>query len=868
MAEGSKETPLLIDQKRAAEPNDELANKKVKTSFVCEKATLDGLENNVRKLKHFLKQLDEEIKKAKDEANMTELLRLGGLQALAGDKLEKATANKAKRLSMIAPGSVLADFGIDRDMMHTFDLKRLQDRVSELFDWYGDNSAPRKKYAAPYFAFIQSSGMGKTKLLWELREWVRENPWDEDAFKGSFCCCETILCSPLGNHKEEIGQHAAFSYRLNVPNQSRSSPNQPCIISNQWSNPFGLYTAIPNQLSTPLAGSYAQWGVPLADSCPEITNLLNKILTDCMKKEEASGKHTGRRRKVILLFDESQHLLLNCGAAFQSVRSWLCRIRTTLEAADVVAVFAGTTLGLADVYCDLPKLQLSLMPNNGFYASGTLPYEPFWNLCTIGLFANLPRTDTAESDYHRAVPYGRPLFALKKDKELEALEPLVLRKMLGNQTQDVTACLKESLQRLENHVSHNTFEEGTLNVLRSQTRWSDSIEACFSILGTRLQMGHAKADIASSLVADGYAVLSHCFARQAKYVALQDIVHESVSIFFPTDPVCARLAMALMDETWWAMSDEQKVVHGIGKSFWTKKMTEIFAKGQCRPSQGGFDELAAAAYLLFCGDVLRKRIDATYKTFSVPLSTYIECLVDPNAWCSQHGPLVKLEAEDHPYTEAHVSFIQVTRNDMCFKVDDFFDEGFLRDLYLSGSAFYCCPTFPMFDLVAGIKLSNSHTKQETFVPLLVSIATKADIITQEEALEKILYVLQRNKRGGMGLRLLFEGMNPDDDCSTVALLSKEDVNCLLEGNHVSKALIVPHDDPFGVTNMLLESSLRGFGTSEVYASHSFLYKHSRDNVKSEHFVRKKDAKELESYVDEMRMELLESRTKVPSDEEE
>jgi hypothetical protein len=305
----------------------------------------------------------------------------------------------------------------------------------------------------------------------------------------------------------------------------------------------------------------------------------------------------------------------------------------------------------------------------------------------------------------------------------------------------------------------------------------------------------------------------------------------------------------------------------MGKSFWTKKMSEMFANGICHPSQGGFGELAAAAYLLFCGDVLRKRIDATYKTFSVPLSTYIECLVDPNAWYAQHGPLVKLEAEDRLYTEAHVSFIQVTRNDIRFKVDDLFDEVFLRDLYLSGSAFYCCPMFPMFDLVASIKLSNSHTKQETFVPLLISIATKMDIGTQGEALDKMLNVLQRNKNGGMGLRLLFDGSKPDGDCSTFALPAKEQVNCLLEGKAVSRAVFVPQDDPFGITDMLLGASSCGSGKSEVYAAHSFLYQHTQEKVQSKNIVRKKEANELEPFLDEMRTELLESRTKVLNDEE-
>jgi hypothetical protein len=55
----------------------------------------------------------------------------------------------------------------DSKLSHDADLKALLERVDETFAWY--NPGPRT-YVAPYFPMIQSSGMGKTKLLHELRE--------------------------------------------------------------------------------------------------------------------------------------------------------------------------------------------------------------------------------------------------------------------------------------------------------------------------------------------------------------------------------------------------------------------------------------------------------------------------------------------------------------------------------------------------------------------------------------------------------------------------------------------------------------------------------------------------------------------------
>jgi hypothetical protein len=76
------------------------------------------------------------------------------------------------------------------------------------------------------------------------------------------------------------------------------------------------------------------------------------------------------------------------------------------------------------------------------------------------------------------------------------------------------------------------------------------------ILATRVQMGHVSRKVASTLVADGYAHLVGFVPRsigleldidsKSKITTHEDIAH----ICYLPDPVCAHLAMCLMDADW------------------------------------------------------------------------------------------------------------------------------------------------------------------------------------------------------------------------------------------------------------------------------------------------------------------------------
>jgi hypothetical protein len=77
------------------------------------------------------------------------------------------------------------DFEItNTDLVHTYDIDSLQAKVESLFKWHNDPNE-REIYMAPFFPLVQSNGMGKTKLLYELRNRLRQ---------GSEYSCEIFLC--------------------------------------------------------------------------------------------------------------------------------------------------------------------------------------------------------------------------------------------------------------------------------------------------------------------------------------------------------------------------------------------------------------------------------------------------------------------------------------------------------------------------------------------------------------------------------------------------------------------------------------------------------------------------------------------------
>jgi hypothetical protein len=307
--------------------------------------------------------------------------------------------------------------------------------------------------------------------------------------------------------------------------------------------------------------------------------------------------------------------------------------------------------------------------------------------------------------------------------------------------------------------------------------------------------------------------------------------------------------MAMMDADW-EMSSAGTTFRGREKTFWSAKMTQIFSTGICYPSERGLRELVGTLYLLFCGDLLRKSIDKAYKTFSVPLASFVQCLLKPHEFDNQPQPLMMPNSREKGqlYRDAHVSFIQVTRNYLCFSAAEFYHQDFLRDLFESGTAFFVHPNFPEIDLVASVKLTT-FGNVVSYVPLFVCFTTSIDIKKSDED-------LLNSNLGGVRLKVRFDRSNKGYMSD---VLTAEDLDSMLYGNTVSGTVIVPRDDPFVITDILTDTVWCGSERSEVYASHFQLYCYPLEEVNSANLIRKTNAEATLSYLNDLRKALLDVR---------
>jgi hypothetical protein len=194
----------------------------------------------------------------------------------------------------------------------------------------------------------------------------------------------------------------------------------------------------------------------------------------------------------------------------------------------VIGVFSGTSSAIlnytipSDLVTD-DKLEKA-SPSRGlrdfksFYTRGSKIFEPFFTLTTIAVLKttneienqsdhekSIPFEIENQSDYEKSIPYGRPLFAI----------------MHAN---------KVLQDKIETILSRLLLDTG-----KQEFDWTEQPESLLSVLATRVQMGSTNLSVVSNLVAKGYANLTGVTCNTATFV-------------YMPDPVCARLAMCMMDE--------------------------------------------------------------------------------------------------------------------------------------------------------------------------------------------------------------------------------------------------------------------------------------------------------------------------------
>mmetsp|Transcript_2113 Transcript_2113/g.5243 ORF Transcript_2113/g.5243 Transcript_2113/m.5243 type:complete len:417 (-) Transcript_2113:574-1824(-) len=297
---------------------------------------------------------------------------------------EEEAAKQAARAAAISP-LTKPQFGISDtsrfNYADDYDLLQFKEDIDELFDWYPENDTPAalngsgaKKYTAPCRPIIQSSGTGKTKLMYDFKDkYGKKNADDTDKTYHvvSFLCAK---------NKTTDDSTRVFDF-------------------------------------------------PLAeDRLKDIGTTLGDAIKD-KTGQDATAVSSGdsAKLKVVLMFDEAQHLLeakapLQSGdgtphTPFESLRSFLRHRRPSMQ---IVAVYAGTSTSLGDCYPDYDERHASREVQSGEYKSGFGLYPPFFRLHTAGCLQRHiifgkhgggTSTGKQWTELEKALPYGRPLFA-------------------------------------------------------------------------------------------------------------------------------------------------------------------------------------------------------------------------------------------------------------------------------------------------------------------------------------------------------------------------------------------------------------------------------------------------------------------------
>jgi hypothetical protein len=636
---------------------------------------------------------DDQIK-----AYVDKIYRISGIVFYKKDELLKADAvarnTRIARVDYAISSSPLK-FGHDLDL--------LTERIHELFDWHYTKKT-RESYWAPYFPIVQSSGMGKTKLLYEYKQRSMEKDGTT---------CVLLRCVNVKPSKDE-----------------EVTDTFDCLLK-----------------------------VPSGDDEPARTQLVDRLNEELKKVPEG---------KVVFMFDEAQHLMRNDGFAFRAVR-WWTRDDVPPEY-QLVAVFCGTSSKLTNFFKDPPTSTTSRNPEKS-ETPGELLYKPFYSLCTIGCLSNEPVKAKAKTEYEKAAYHGRPLFARMQSENIlaQSEENILMKMLLG----------------------------------KSVANWQNDGEALFSILATRVQMGQVSVPTTSMLVASGYAGLT-MFRSVENRLDVAQMCH------YP-DPVCARLAMCLMDK-------DSKIgsYHGKTKKWWAKRVQDQFSSGFCLPSQGDAAEVFTALYLLFCGDVLRARSNEPGKIFvkfSVSLRDWVGTLVNGGV-----PPMVSKE----PPAEPEINFIQVCRNYLRFDVKNMLDEQVLQDMYEGGTAYYCPANAPIIDLFASIRYKDRDGKPQ-YAPLLVQVKSTSKSITTDigKGLKNMEEIVQSAGYSTALCVFVRFGADTEEKKSEGKKLVESDIDSF-GGKIISKLLVVPNDDEFGLTTAFCSASFADDEISELLTSHRLI----------------------------------------------
>eukprot|EP00977_Amphora_coffeiformis_P015166 scaffold4428_cov228-Amphora_coffeaeformis.AAC.6 len=677
-------------------------------------------------------------------------------EALLNMLIERSGATETGR------GAQITD-GLSTQRRVVENLNTFHKEVLDLFSWYDEgHQKSYRHYVAPYFALIQSSGMGKTKLCYDLRTEINEH-------QNSSTVCKMFLCSSaeIQNDKLEKYYDGRFSKE-----------------------------EVKMQLNSELA----------------------KIVNESDKSVD----------KVVFIFDEAQGLMdpkdkpEESNLPFRRIRWWLREKRDI----KVVAVFTGTLAKLSNFFPpDPPENHFSRdakpsylnynpeSPDSDSNERNLQLFSPFFELLTIGCLHEMRTAVSNPSELMVAIMYGRPLFSFY----LTGGDPEDAERGEGRLDR---AKLVNFLKRL---------------VLSKGNKYQHDDLACFSVLGSRVQMGTLNSfeDI-SAVVSGGYACLTQ-FTPPSSSQSRPPIAR---TVFMP-DPLVAFIAMKLMSGT----NEIGVGIHGKDAKFWVEKAKKAFSTSLCQPEKGDPGEIFCALYLLLCADRIRKTPGLMENklletTLSVSFAGWWSQLKNGGHDTSNKKtelPTKKPRIERGNPPTLEVCFIQVWR-DYLRDSSAYFDSGYLKYLYKSATAVYAYPGCKAFDILVTIRRKNISNDVEDgyfYHPMLVSVKNWSGCTLSDlrDWMKKLSEFIKSHRHDAGTIKafclVVLVGCDlPSHSEKADSAISKADYNeyCnasmdAFPDNDVFRILAIPEKDAFGIRAAINEVAMSVEG-SEVYASHA------------------------------------------------
>lgn len=716
------------------------------------------------------------------------------------------------------------DDGFDEQLVHDLDIKAFLKDLRTVQTWHDPQKEIRDQYLAPILPVVQSSGSGKSRLLYEVRRLKPDSERKKD-----------LESSESKKEPEAILQNTYFRSIL----LSSKKPEETKLVHRESYDVIHQVEYI-NELES-LKGVTNQSENLESKRKAEMQKLRQLVIGECkrcifeiVKEKGGEGFDGSDVYNITLLFDEAQHLTADDGFLFRVLR-WIVREKDFYKAVfpnndhpfsfNVTAVVAGTNSSLANFFPEesgkhTGSRYLDDIPND-YHDKGTEPFPPFFMFRTQGCLSSKMTDDDSSEDisteYGDMIRFSRPLFAkLHKEGKLKR----------GSE-----------------------FDIAVKIVLGRTEDWITDPKSCLSVLGTRVQMGPTCTSVVSTLVEKGYAHLTYF---QNKRSAYKDIPSNASFAFLP-DPVCARLAMCLMDEDFSrvrpkrplspANSKKKVEIRGQTKTRIVEMMGRIFSDGVCLPAKGDFGDVAVALFLLFCGDILRKDQCSEHEWYE-HLSITFPLWMD-KIWNSPHSTNKR-----EGWEKLKINCIQFFRISFRRSLKELSDGSFLESLFVKGCAVYAPTNAEAIDLVIPCQVPDLvHVKSYDYIPVFVSVKNYA-YLSPAEASNFLYQSYKALNDAGVVKGLLLLGIAGQEgkglECSKYEDSWKDNypdqANVLISAENWPDAtnifdklyvgIFCLHDDQFGINQMLLNASfLKDKQVAEVYSMHSELINSRRINGK-------------------------------------